>query len=152
MDTILSQSSFRYSNEPFNQWFEVIYKVTEFTSVNNLHGINTQTKVIYDQPWVTKFKQEMAEQLVAIDPVSKCDWITNGKIYYLANTFIIKHHFFNRDLDNMQKITQDCISDAVHINDSHIVENHNYKAYRPGDYEYLISKFGISNYNYNKYR
>lgn len=152
MDTILAEASFRCDND-VDFYFEMIFKVKEFTSVNNLHGINTVTKVVYDLPHVTKFKQEMADQIVAADPRGKCPWITSGQVYYLANTFIINHHFFMRDLDNMQKITQDCIADAININDSHIIENHNYKAYKPdSDVEYLITRFGISTYNYKQFR
>jgi len=92
------------------------------------------------------------DQLAIVDPIKHCPWITEGQVYYLINTFILKKSFFMRDLDNCQKIPQDCIANALHLNDSHIIENHNYKCFKPGDYEYLITRFGISTYNYNQFR
>jgi Holliday junction resolvase RusA-like endonuclease len=150
MDTILAEASFRCENI-HEQWFEMMFKVTEFTSVNSLHGLNSKTGAVYDQPWTIKFKNEMADQLIAADPKKNCPWITYESNYYIACTYIIKHHMWSRDCDNMHKITQDCICNAIGINDSRIIEIHNYKAYRPGDYEYLIARFGISHYNYQQF-
>jgi len=150
MDSILSDASFQCNN--IECWFEMMFKVTEFVSVNNAHGINVNTKVVFDQPWLTRFKREMADQFTLADPKKQCPWITSGQTYCLACTYIFKHHFFSRDLDNVHKYTQDALASSININDSHIVELHTYKGFRPGDFEYLILRFGVSEYNYNQFR
>lgn len=150
MNVDLACNSFEYNNE--QHWFQMMVKCTEFPSVNSAHGINTKTKVVYDQPWVTQFRNEVRDQFIFADPVKYCPWITNSQIYYLIIKFIIKQYYWSRDYDNMVKIFQDEIASAVHINDSHIVEGHQYKAFKPGDYEYAIIRFGVSTYDYNEFR
>lgn len=150
MDTTLACESFRYNNE--EQWFELILKCTEFPSVNSAHGINTKTNVVYDQPWLVRFKNEIKDQLTIADPRKYCPWITDSSVYYIATKFILNTYFNSRDLDNLQKYMQDRIAEAVFINDARIIEVHQYKAFRPGDYEYGIVRFGISNYDYNEFR
>jgi Holliday junction resolvase RusA-like endonuclease len=150
MNIDLAENSFEYNNE--EKWFRLILKCTEIPSVNSAHGINTKTKVVYDMPWLTKFKQELSDQLIISDPRKHCPWIKDTPTFYLAMKFIIKHSMWSRDLDNMVKFTQDRIAEAIWINDSHIIENHVWKNFKEGDYEYVIAQLGASTYNYNQFR
>lgn len=149
MNTELACKSFRYDN--IEGWFEMMIKCTEFPSVNSAHGINTRTKVVFDQPWVIQFRSEIRDQMIFADPRKHCPWITDTQVYYLYIKYIIKQYFWSRDLDNMVKIFQDEIAGAMHINDSHIIEGHQYKCFMPGDYEYAIIRVGISKHNYNEF-
>lgn len=149
MNNDLACESFKYDNTEC--WFEIVMKCTEFVSVNSATQINTHTKVVYDAPWTTRFKSELKDQLIFADPVRYCPWITNSNLYYLAIKYIYKQYFWSRDLDNVHKYTQDMIADACHINDSHIIEIHMWKNFLPGDFEYMIIKFGTSNYDYNQF-
>lgn len=150
MNTDLAVKSFTYDN--LERWFEIVMKCTEFVSVNSSLGINNRTKTVFEQPWLTRFKSELSDQLILADPVSKCPWITESQVYFLAVKMIFKKYFWARDLDNTIKYTQDRIAEACHINDSHIIELHAWKNFRPGDYEYMIIRFGVSNYDYNQLR
>jgi len=150
MDTSLALSSFNPHN--VECYFDLVLKCTELVSVNTATQINTYNKVVFDAPWTVQFKQEMRDQIIFADPVRNCPWITPTSYYFLAVKYVMKHHFWSRDLDNVHKYTQDMIADACHINDSHILEVHIWKDFKPGDYEYMIIKFGISNHNYNEMR
>jgi Holliday junction resolvase RusA-like endonuclease len=149
MNHDLAKSSFEADND--NHSFTLILRCTELPSVNSAHGINTKTKVVFDMPWLTQFKQELSDQLIFADPKGNCPWITPGKVYFLAIKYILKQYPWSRDLDNLHKYTQDRIAEAIHINDSHIIEIHMWKNYRPDDYEYMIIKFGESLYDYNQF-
>lgn len=149
MDSNLATQSFEFDNE--EKSFTIVLKCTELVSVNTAHGINTKTRVIFDNPWLTKFKTEMRNQLIRTDPVKHCPWIKNNQFYYLAVKYVMKHHFHSRDLDNVHKYTQDMIAEACHINDARIIEVHSWKNFRPGENEYIIIKFGVSNYDYNQF-
>ena len=149
METGLAFDSFRYDNE--EGWFEIVVKATEFPSVNNTYGINTKTKSIYTLPHVVKFQNEIKDQLILTDPKSRCPWIKGSTSYYVQFTFILNHHFWSRDLDNMIKCTQDCVFSSLNVNDARIVEHHNYKNFKEGDYEYLILRVGVSDYDYNQF-
>jgi hypothetical protein len=37
------------------------------------------------------------------------------------------------------------------VNDSHVIEHHNFKNYHKGDNEYLIFRIGISSHKYNQF-
>ena len=74
MDAVLSNASFKYDN--LKCYFEMMFKVTEFVSVNSAHGINVHNKVVFDQPWLTRFKSEMADQLIITDPKRYCHGCT----------------------------------------------------------------------------
>ena len=149
MDTGLAFDSFQYNNDEC--WFELIVKATEFPSVNSLYGINTKNRTIYNLPHVIKFQGEIKDQIALTDPKFHCPWITNSAVYYIHFTFILKHYFWSRDLDNMLKSIQDCIFSSLNVNDARIIEHHNFKNFKPGDYEYLIMKVGLSNYPYNQF-
>lgn len=145
----VAAKSFEFDNEA--RWFQILLKCTEFPSVNSCHGINTKTRVVFDQPWVVEFRGEIKDQLIFIDPRKNCPWIDNRSIYYLYIKFIMKDKFWSRDYDNMIKIFQDEITRAININDARIVEGRQFKAYRPGDSEYALVRFGVSDYNYNEF-
>jgi Holliday junction resolvase RusA-like endonuclease len=149
METELACKSFE--NNDKEKWFQMVLKCTEFPSVNSAHGFNIKKNLIFDQPWVTQFRSEIRDQLIISDPVKQCTWLNPNDIFYLCIKFIIKRCFYSRDYDNMIKIFQDEIAAAVHINDSHIVEGHQYKDFKPGDYEYAIIRFGISEHNYMEF-
>lgn len=152
MDSDLAFKSFE--NNEDEQWFQVMLKCSEFPSINSAHGYRLRGETdarIFDQPWVVKFRGEIRDQLILLDPKKKCKWLNPNDIYYLYIKFILKSYFWNRDYDNCIKIFQDEIFNALHINDSHIVEGHQYKSFRPGDYEYAIIRVGISNYNYKEF-
>lgn len=145
----ISTNSFNYNND--ERWFEIMIKCDELVSINTAHGMNTRTKVVYDNPWTVRFKNQLKQQLIMSDPVKNCPWITYGEIYYLTIYYLFKSGFWSRDLDNVHKITQDIISDACKINDSHILEINLKKFYKPGDYDYAIIKFGTSSLDYNRF-
>jgi Holliday junction resolvase RusA-like endonuclease len=149
MDTELAFDSFRYDND--EHWFELIVKATAFPSVNQLYGINTRSKTVYLLSHVVKFQGEIKDQIILTDPKSHCPWINNNNVYYINFTFILNHSFWSRDLDNMLKTVQDCVFNSLNVNDSRVIEHHNYKNFKPGDYEYLIMKVGLSNYPYNQF-
>lgn len=149
MNSQLAINSFQSNDQ--ERYFELVLKCTEFTSVNSLHGINTHTKVVFDLPHVTRFRNEFKEQLILADPRKKCKWFDPRLNFFFAAKFILNHGYFHRDLDNCVKVTQDEIARAIGINDSHIIETHFYKALREGPWEYLILKFGVSNYNYQEF-
>lgn len=149
MDTELAFDSFRYNNS--ETWFELILKATAFPSVNQSYGINTRNKTIYTLPHVIQFQNEIKEQVILIDPKSQCPWITESQVYYIHFTFILNHSFWSRDLDNMLKAAQDCIFSCLSVNDARVIEHHNYKNFRAGDYEYLIVKIGLSLYPYDQF-
>lgn len=150
MDKELACKSFTYDND--ERWFEMVMKCTELPSVNSAHGINTKTNVVYDQPWLVKFKQELADQLTFADPRGHCPWIKSTITFGLSIKYILKQYMWSRDLDNLHKYTQDRIAEACYINDSHIIEIHMWKNFRPGDFEYMIIHFGASDYDYNQFR
>lgn len=150
MDTGLACESFRYDND--ERWFEMMLKCTELVSVNSAHQMNLKQGRVFDAPWTTRFKNELKDQLTLADPRKYCKWLDNGNIFFLAVKYVLKQYYWSRDLDNLHKYTQDCIADACYLNDSRIVEVHIWKDFRPGDYEYMIVKLGVSSYNYNEFR
>lgn len=150
MDTSLACNSFRYDNTEC--WFEIVLKCTELVSVNSATQMNFNQKRVFDAPWTQRFKSELRDQLIFADPKKHCPWITDSAYYYIAVKYVLKQYFWNRDLDNLHKYTQDMIADSCRINDSHILECHMWKNFKPSDYEYMIIKFGISTYDYNQLR
>lgn len=149
MDASLAVHSFRSYND--DKSFEMIIKCTKFPSVNSLHGINTHTRVVFDLPHVTQFRNEFRDQLIFADPRKNCPWLSPSDIFFFAAKFILKENYFSRDLDNCVKVTQDEIARAIGINDSHIIETHFYKCFRESEWEYLILRFGVSNFNYREF-
>lgn len=150
MNHDLASESLKYNND--EKWFELLMRCTEFPSVNNQYGINTHSKSVFLLPHVRKFINELTDQLVISDPKSLCPWILPSGVYFLRIYFIIKREFWSRDVDNMVKVTQDTIFRNLNLNDSHIVESHHYKCFNPGDYEYLIVKVGLTDFNYQQFK
>lgn len=150
MNVDLACKSFEYDNN--EGWFQIMLKCTELVSVNSATQMNTKEKRVFDAPWTVRFKSELRDQLIFADPRGNCPWITNSQFYYIAVKYVLKQYFHSRDLDNLHKYTQDMIADACGINDSHILEVHMWKNFNPGDFEYMIIKFGISTYDYNQFR
>lgn len=149
MDTSLATESFIHNDE--EMWFEMVMKCTKFPSVNSLYGINTTNKVVYTLPNVVNFLNELKDQIILTDPRSECKWLTNDKTYYTKFVFILKDNFWIRDVDNMVKEPQDAIFSSLKINDAKIIENHNFKCYKPSMYEYLIIRVGVSKFDYNQF-
>jgi Holliday junction resolvase RusA-like endonuclease len=149
MEIGLALDSFRYDNEVC--WFEIVVKTTEFPSVNSLYGINRRSKIIYTLPHVVKFQGELKDQIILTDPKLHCPWVADSQVYFFHSTFILNHKFWGRDLDNLLKSPIDVIFQCIGVNDARIVEHHSFKNFKPGDYEYLILKVGLSQYPYNQF-
>lgn len=150
MDTKLALESFTYDND--KMMFEMMMKCVEFPSTNRLYGINSKTKVIYTLPEVARFKSDIKDQIILTDPKRHCWWITPNANYCVEFSFIIKKNFWTRDIDNMIKVVQDAIFECLDVNDSRIIEHHNYKNIRNNsEFEYLIVRLSISNYDYTQF-
>lgn len=149
MDVGLALESFRYDND--EGWFEMMVKCTEFVSVNSMYGINSARKVIFASEGLTRLQNELKDQIVLADPKKHCPWISTQQVYYIHFNYILNHGFWTRDLDNMLKAVQDIIFECLGVNDSRVIEHHNYKNFRAADYEYLIFRVGISLHPYNQF-
>lgn len=151
MNSKLAIDSFHFDNDKL--FFEIMVKCTEFPSTNRLYGINSKTKVVYTLPHVAQFKSDIRDQIILSDPKKHCWWITNTTTYRVDFSFILKHHFWSRDIDNLVKVTQDAIFECLDVNDSRIVEHHNYKNLRENsEFEYLIARISISGYDFNQFK
>lgn len=150
MDTKLALESFTYDND--KMMFEMMMKCVEFPSTNRLYGINSRTKVVYTLPEVARFKCDIKDQIIIADPKKYCDWIVPNANYRIDFSFILKKNFWIRDIDNMIKVVQDAIFECLDVNDSRIIEHHNYKNIRDNsEYEYLIVRLSISDYDYTQF-
>lgn len=153
MDTGLACKSFQYNND--EESFRLILKCTELVSVNSAHGYKLRGESsarVFDAPNTIRFKSEIRDQLTLADPRKYCKWITPEKFYYIAVKYLFNHNFLARDVDNVHKYTQDMLAESCYINDSHILEVHIWKNFKPGDFEYIIIDFGVTKYDYNQFR
>lgn len=149
MNSKIAMESFRFNND--EQWFEMMVKASEFISVNSMYGINKTGQVVFASEGLTKLQNELKDQIALVDPKSKCPWIVSTQVYYIRFNYILSHGFWKRDLDNMLKAVQDIIFTSLGVNDSHVIEHHNFKNYHKGDNEYLIFRIGISSHKYNQF-
>jgi len=144
----INKNSFNYNNQ--EKSFELILRCEQqIPSVNRIYGIKRNGS-FYLLPEVADFMNFIKDQIVLVDPVSHCPWINTLNVYSLTFNFVLNNCFWKRDLDNLIKKAQDVVFECLSVNDRSVIELHSYKSfYEHSEYEYIIIKLAVSNFNWN---
>ena len=116
--------------------FEQTLSVGYIPSVNHMYKYISSSKRVLAKE-VHFFKEEIKYQLSKAGATAER---AEGFGYVISTTFMLRTSFGRRDLDNMQKATQDAAFEFFQENDALILQSHSTKlaiVNHPGEREYI---------------
>ena len=107
----------------------ILVKTDYIPSVNNIYEIGRGGRRLVKSKAARNFESLIYGQLRKMDFEKIAPWLRPKLNYCLDFNFVIKQSFYKRDCSNMIKLAEDCVFRHLKLNDSRVVEGHQYKSF-----------------------